>query len=291
MKIKTFSIVAGSEACNARCPFCVSKMTPLQGIDSKKPAINIKNFHVAARLAQINDVDTAMITSKGEATLFPDQITTYIDELQQYKFLFVELQTNGILLDQNREKYDSYVKEWYRKGLTTVALSVVHFDAEKNRQNYLPHKSEYMDLSGLVDYLHDVGLSVRLGCVMIKDGIDSVDKMKELYAFAKKNNIEQLTLRPVNKPAKSRNDDVYNWTMENYVPQKNLDEITEYLDTHGTKLLELPHGGTVYDIEGQNICMTNSLTRNKDTENMRQIIFFPDGHIRYDWEYTGAVMI
>ncbi len=31
MKIQTFSIVAGSEACNARCPFCISKMTVPNG--------------------------------------------------------------------------------------------------------------------------------------------------------------------------------------------------------------------------------------------------------------------
>jgi hypothetical protein len=47
----------------------------------------------------------------------------------------------------------------------------------------------------------------------------------------------------------------------------------------------------VYDIEGQNVCMTNSLTRDTNIENIRQIIYFPDGHIRYDWEYTGAVLL
>lgn len=28
MKIQTLSVVAGTEACNARCPFCVTGMTP-----------------------------------------------------------------------------------------------------------------------------------------------------------------------------------------------------------------------------------------------------------------------
>ena len=49
MKIQTFSIVAGTEACNAKCPFCVSKMTPNCGISNKKVELNyrfdqFKNF-------------------------------------------------------------------------------------------------------------------------------------------------------------------------------------------------------------------------------------------------------
>ena len=37
MKVRTFSIVAGSMACNAQCPFCVAHMTPANGLGSKEP--------------------------------------------------------------------------------------------------------------------------------------------------------------------------------------------------------------------------------------------------------------
>ncbi|MDO8598925.1 MAG: hypothetical protein Q7S02_02355, partial [bacterium] len=52
MKIQTFSIVVGTRACNARCPFCVSRMTGFDELP-KRGAISAKNFSVAARLAQI----------------------------------------------------------------------------------------------------------------------------------------------------------------------------------------------------------------------------------------------
>ena len=33
MKINTLTAVVGTKACNARCPYCVSQMTPDCGID------------------------------------------------------------------------------------------------------------------------------------------------------------------------------------------------------------------------------------------------------------------
>jgi len=71
MKIQTFSIVAGTLACNARCPFCISKMTVENGMTLKEPKVNWRNFHKACMLAERSAVSTVMITGKGEPTLFP----------------------------------------------------------------------------------------------------------------------------------------------------------------------------------------------------------------------------
>ena len=112
MKIQTFSIVAGSEACNARCPFCVSKMTVPHGIDLKEPEVNMRNFGKACRLAKMSGATTAMITSKGEPTLFPEQVTRYMEALRPFEFPFIELQSNGIVLLQKRDRYKTYLDHW-----------------------------------------------------------------------------------------------------------------------------------------------------------------------------------
>ena len=83
MKITTLSIVAGSEACNAKCPYCVSKMTPSCGMDLKEPEVNWRNLDKAARFAQLSDVTTVLITGKGEPTLFPEQISKYLDAIKK----------------------------------------------------------------------------------------------------------------------------------------------------------------------------------------------------------------
>jgi len=291
MKFKTFSIVAGSEACNAQCPFCVSKMTPENGLGMKEPEVNWRNFRIAAMLARQSGIDTAMITGKGEPTLFPHQISKYLDALKEFGFPFIELQTNGIKIAEKKDKYDPFVREWYEKGLTMPSISIVHYDPEKNRQVYLPNKERYIDLPELINYFHGVGLSVRLACVAVDGFIDNSSKLENLVNFSRENKVEQLTLRPVNKPEETRNVEVYNWTNEHHLKPSQLQDITSYLNMKGTILLELPHGGTVYDLNGQNVCLGNSLTRDSNPENIRQLIFFPDGHIRYDWEKEGATLL
>ena len=73
--------------------------------------------------------------------------------------------------------------------------------------------------------------------------------------------------------------------------KKVLLKISKYLEKEGDKLMTLDHGGVVYDLNGQNICLSDCLTIKSNTEDLRQLIFFPDGHLRYDWQYRGATLL
>ena len=132
-------------------------MTPANGIEGRLRPVNWRNFHIAARLARESGISTAMITSKGEATLFPQQVTEYLDALQREGFPLIELQTNGIPLAEQPAKYDTHLRDWYQRNLSMIAISVVHHDPVRNRDIYLPHKQSYIDLPALLDTLHDVG--------------------------------------------------------------------------------------------------------------------------------------
>jgi hypothetical protein len=46
MIFQTFSIIVGSMACNACCPYCVSRMTPDHGVSMKVPGVNWRNFDI-----------------------------------------------------------------------------------------------------------------------------------------------------------------------------------------------------------------------------------------------------
>lgn len=291
MKIDILSIVAGTMSCNARCPFCISKMTPKNGVNLKLSKINWRNFEKSCRLAQINNVSTVMITSKGEATLYPKQITEYLNKLKQYDFPIIELQTNGIIFDEKWEDYENHLKEWYDLGLTTIAISIVHYDPSKNKSVYLPYKENYIDLQRVIKRLHDIGFVVRLACIMAKGFIDSDKKVEKLIKFAKENNVEQLTLRPVNKPDNSESYEKENWTQNHYLDNKTKEEIEKYVLENGNKIRSLNSGGNIFDIDGQNVCITNSLTIDKESEDIRQLIFYSDGKLMYDWQFKGARLI
>jgi molybdenum cofactor biosynthesis enzyme MoaA len=289
MRIQTFSIVAGTEACNARCPFCISKMTVEAGVKLQESRINIRNFKIACKLAEMAGVTTAMITGKGEPLLFPGHVSTYIGEMRQ-RFPFVELQTNGIPIAEE-ERIQKVMIDWWSAGLTTIAISIVHWDPLKNKEIYTPYKTDYIDLEKLIAFLHEKQFSVRLTVTLLRGYIDNASGVERMVKFAKEHKVEQLTIRPVNTPAASRNEAAAKWTDERCLAQEQIENINSWLKRNGTRLMSLPHGAIVYDALGQNVCYTNCLTIDPYSDDLRQIIFFPDGQIRYDWQYDGARLI
>ena len=291
MRIQTFSIIAGSEACNARCPFCVSKMTPLLGVELKEPDVNWRNFDIACKLAKQSNVTTAMFTGKGEPTLFPAQITKYMEQMQKYDFPLIEMQTNGIKLAEKPESYKEHLQTWYRFGMTTIAISIVHYLPEPNRKVYLPYKTEYINLPKLISSLHGHGFSVRLTCIAANMYIDSAKKVENLVSFAQMHKVEQLTITPVNKPEHPEHQEAWDWTNTHHLTENQLNEIKDYLQEKASLLMKLAHGAVVYDLHGQNICLNNCLTVQPEAEEMRNLIFFPDGHLRYYWQYPGAILL
>lgn len=297
MKIQTFSIVVGGRKCNANCHYCVSKMTGCMGeLTEKVEEINERNFHKACRFAQMSGVSTVLLTSKGEPLLYHRHITRYLELLQKWDFPFIELQTNGILIPEMSEHL---LQNWYDMGLTTISISCVHHSLDKNREIFGP---EYKALPTLINKLHRIGFAVRLNCVMVKGYIDS---LKEVKTFANMLlHAEQLTVRPVsndidikdvefsteNSPTRK----IYDWVWKHGIEPKTMQEIRNFFNDPGhgsTKLLELAHGAAVYDWRGKNISINTCLTRSPDPDDIRQLIFFPDGHLYFDWVKKGAIII
>jgi molybdenum cofactor biosynthesis enzyme MoaA len=292
MQIQTFSVLCGTLACNARCSYCVSQMTPEAGLGTKPLPINFRNFNKACVLAERCGATTMMLTGKGEPTLFPEQITNFLDFVDNkgFKFPLIELQTNGMTIADGTVSDDT-LNNWYNAGLNTIAVSIVHYEKKFNHQNYAPYKKDYFEVSDLVNKLHGFGFSVRLNCVLNRSAIHKLDDVLKLIDFCKNNKVEQLTLVPVNKPKKTtKNLDVFDWVKENYIAQFEIESLKEYFDSAGNVVMNLNHGAIIYDYYGQNVCLSNCLTVDK-TEEIRNLIFFPDGHLRYSWEYEGAILL
>lgn len=289
MKIQTFTIVVGTSACNASCPYCISRMTGKE-LGMKEPEVNWRNFEKACRLAQVNHVSTILLTGKGEPTLYPEQLTKFLEHMKKHDFPLIELQTNALSFGKDNEKYEKYLKNWYELGLNTICISIAHYKKEKNEQIFTPN-SNYIDLEKAIKNLHDLGFSIRLSCIMIKDFIDNIEEVERLTEFCKKNKVEQLTIRSVKCPEKSEDKKVYEWTKKHVLDEKQLDKIYTFIEKNAKKLMTFSYGAIVYDLNGQNVCTSDCLTIKPETDELRQLIFFPDGHLRYDWQYKGAVLI
>lgn len=285
MKFQTFSVVVGTRACNASCPFCISKQTGFFGTPVK---VNWRNFHIACRLAQKAETTTVLLTGKGEPTLYPEHVTDTLKALKDFDFPLVEMQTNGITI-ANGKVSDEKLRQWYDLGLTTIAISVVHWSAEKNRTIYQPSAESHYDLASLVCKLHAIGFSVRLCVMMLKGYIDTAEKVQKMIEFCKEMKVEQLTLRNITASEVVEDAAVSEWTKAHALTESELDGIVGHIRFKGTLLQHLMHGMDVYDFDGQNVCLGNCLTRDANgKDEFRQLIFFPEGSLYYDWAYKGA---
>lgn len=266
-------------------------MTPKRSIGKRTAEIDWRNFEKAAAVAREGGAQTAMITGKGEPTLYPEQVTDYLRALAPYKFPFVELQTNALLFDLKRERYEPLLRSWYELGLTTISISIVHVDPEANRSIYVPHRSSYIDLPGVIRLLQEIGFTVRLSVVLVRGFIDTVQKLEQLITIASGWGVDQISCRPVSAPTKSEDAEAYRWTAEHLLSPPVVQEMLNFLDEGGARLQVLPHGAVVFDYRGQNVCLTNCLTIQPEAEQIRQLIFFPSGTIAYDWQHKGATLL
>jgi len=295
LKFQTYSIVAGTAYCNASCFFCVSKMTTdsdkVKELSDKTIDVDWRNFHKASQLAKSGGVSTVLITGKGEPTMYPKEITDYLTNLEKYDFPLIELQTNGTLFQHQLYEKNDYLKQWYDHGLNTVSISVVSLDSEQNRQVYFPNKKEYPSLEKTIEILHDEGFLIRLAVVGLKNHIDTPEKIDNLINYSKLYGVEQIKWSPVTKAVNSVDPIINKKIMENEIPEEQILAIQNYVEEKGTPLMDLIHGARVYDLHGQNICISNCLTMDVDNDELRQLIFFSNGEVRYDWQYPGAIIL
>ena len=122
---KTLSVIAGTTACNGRCPFCISKTTPFQGMTPKPEQIGGGRFEKACELAKKVGIDTVLITGKGELTLHPSHISQYLEYSRKFKFSNVELQTNALVFGAKPGRFapDLLVKkysDWQRRIIENI---------------------------------------------------------------------------------------------------------------------------------------------------------------------------
>lgn len=297
MKNSTLSIVVGTRACNAHCRFCVSRMT---GFDELPRLVEIDavNFNKACRAAVIGGTMNVLLTGKGEPLLYPEQVTQVLYLLEPHQFPFIALQTNGLdigwLAANGKPKHAKQLSRelleaWRQKGLDTIAISAVSHHTHHNREVYA---DDYPHLETTVRFLHEIGFTVRL-CVMMQRGmVDTPERVEDLIDFCRHYTIEQLTVRPIRRPTTQTHDS----EASRYVAERGLDPkqeraIAEYIRSRGTLLYTLSFGAEVYDINGQNCCLSDCLTLDGSREEIRTLIVYANGRVTHDWQYDGAVFL
>lgn len=296
MRVQTFTCVIGGRACDGRCFFCVSGMTGFAELPHDV-LINLINLKKSCRLAQIGETTTVLFSGKGEPFLYPRSILEYLDLLEPWCFPLVEVQTNGLALGRLLRDGKSPVKgltldtlkEMREKGLNTIAISTVGSDPDLNREVYA---DDYPSIVQTIDGLHRYKFTVRLCTMMIKGGVDSPAEVDKLIAFAKKHGIEQLNIRPIRKPDNCVDEKISREVDRRKISRRSELAIRRWVRKNGTLLSDMMHGAQIFDVKGQNLCLTDCLTVNKPgSDDIRTLIFYSNGRLTYDWQHPGAVIL
>lgn len=289
--VQTYTAVAGNHKCNATCPYCISRQTPCHRKDNLLDVDWIA-FRDGGKLALLWGATTFLITSKGEATLYPEQVDTFIVEAREIGFPVIELQTNGLTIKSLAE--NGWLEKWKGHGLKTISISCVSKHQSLNRE-FISHN--YPDLGDSVHIVHSAGLCVRLSTIMISDVFQNMFDIVEMIEYAEEIGADQLKLFPVNVSDNPVDLDTAQWTRCHSPTRSLMMETKRMLDLGHRIIRHLVHGDTVYSYRtetmerDQNVSFGSCLNEsNGESDDIRQLIYCRDGHVRYSWQYLAAIV-
>ncbi|MFH1047136.1 MAG: hypothetical protein V1738_02435 [Patescibacteria group bacterium] len=301
MSVQCLSLVVGTKACNAKCPFCISQQTGFEQLGhGRERHINFINLEEACVMCGTARPPTLLLTGKGEPTLYPNEITQYLEWFKDRSFAPKELQTNGLALGRLARDGTSGVKGldqvtlryWRSLRLGVIALSVVSINDKANATVY--HR-DYPPLAETLRYLRSFGFTIRL-CVMMMDGwgfVSNAKQLKKVVRFCRDNDVGQLTARPITKAYTADCSLQAKYIQARGLPINTSEQLYKDVSQIATPLFRLDHGATVFDWDGQNVCLSNCLTSDFDSApgDHRSLIVFPNGMVTTRWDHPEAAAL
>lgn len=277
MKANSLSIsipvgTKGVFTCNKNCPYCVSKMTGLNTVDCET---FVKHLPKAEKMAQIANVQNIILTGKSEPTLNMPMLKEVSRYFRNYP---LEIQTNGILLGKNPKKY---ITEFSKMGIDTVATSI----------------DSVYQLESLIyvfSYIKSMGMTTRI-TVNLTDMLlkgSNILSVEEYINFCNNFGIEELSFRKVVAPFKpidtKESKQAVKWIEDNVstdLVEAFENQFYTFVKENGTFYRHLTFGADLYMVDDVSCVIFERCIQenNDDSERVRSLIYFEDGHMSTSW--------
>lgn len=185
--------------CNADCKFCVAQLRYENiGKMYEKPKIEDEEEYFCRLdevLSKIDPLNVSVSLTGGEPTLSP-KLIRILQLLEKHHIRKRTITTNGSsLLDEiEGKKVLDYLIDYHMDHLN---ISKAHYDENINRQ-IMKYKKGYCSnemLKKIIPYALEHGLRPRLSCLLLKDGIHSVEDMVQYISFYEKLGIDNVIFR------------------------------------------------------------------------------------------------
>ena len=195
-----------ADVCNAHCPFCINPCR-----SEGDTSFDINSFRDT--LYQIRNQISGISITGGEPMLFPELVDDVISTVAEVfdHYIETDIVTNGFNFRKVRE-----LKHLDRLDSVHLSRHMIH-DADNNKVFGIPVAS-VEEIRDVVSSLSDPA-KVTFNCILMKNGINSVERISEYLEFAADVNISNTSfigMAPAN-----------NFCIENYVDPAGFDFSTD----------------------------------------------------------------
>jgi hypothetical protein len=80
-----------------------------------------------------------------------------------------------------------------------------------------------------------------------------------------------------------------NWISNSYIRAVKLKNLHQELREKSVLLNKIKYNSFLYGYKDTNISWWSCLMLEINSDNVRQIILYPDGKLFYDWRYKGSI--
>ena len=296
MHINSISIVPQDVGCNAKCKYCIAAMTSNARTDMKKPGINLPKLEKCLKYAKDGGASTAIITSSGETLLGSWTNIENILWLCKQHFGQIDLHTNASEI-LKPPTFGRDFSEMLAPYLTNITITVPHNIPEKCKELY----GLELDYRTLFKKLTDLGIVIRLSCVVCKEGIGGRSgqgselsiKMSHYIQYYKDLGISSIIFRELWIPEEEGSDS--EWATKNRIHQRTIIEALDSIahvkivGHKRSKELNWYGNGQPYDIDGVTVS-TSTCTQNNTASTIKSLVYRPDNFLYTDWDSTAKIM-
>lgn len=296
MEIQSLSVVVPNKRCINSCLFCVSKMH-CQDIENKIGSKNLtvldeKDYIKRLEFVRDNGCNTVMLTGTSEPQQNQNFLEkfAYINNNLSKPFRWIEMQTTGVLLDND------YLKLLRNEiGVNTISVSLSSLNDEVNAHySGIPFMSNRaVNLKALCSNIKSLGFNLRVS-VNLTDSI-AVYKPENLIKEIKKLlNPDQITFRVLYATQPTDEDPELSvqaqWIKEHDYPTEYKQILYDYIVSNGTPLEILPFGAIKYSLEGCSIVFDNDCMSKVPKQQLKYLILQPNCKLYTKWDDEASLV-
>lgn len=286
MKINAISIVPQDIGCNARCKYCIAHLTKDARKGLKKPGISLPKLEKCFKYVKNFGATTGIITSSGETLLGSWTNIENILWLASKYFGQIDLHTNGIEI-LNPPEFGRDFSQMLAPYLTNITVTVPHYNLKKCTEHGLAAIAG--DYEKLFKKLNNMGLTVRLSCVICKNGIATSEDMEKYIRHFGNMGVSQIVFRELWIPNNTNQEaeGILNWCNKNFISQVQINEAIRLLPI--VKELNWWGNGQPYEVFGVSVS-SSTCTHNVTKEIIKSTVYRPDNFLYPDWDTKCRIM-